>query len=120
MKTELNGDWLGYAKRFRLPSIKTFIYPLKTAGIIFIVGAILTTLLHFIPNATILKVHLHFAVLMVAIYFYIKVHYRQFWDIVLEESKGLFADLLMWLYYVVICLISITPTFYGLVTTMNR
>lgn len=34
MKTEIQGDFWGYARRFKLPSSKSFKYPLKSAGII--------------------------------------------------------------------------------------
>ena len=37
MKTEIQGDFLGYACRFRLPSSKCFAFPLKSAAIVFLV-----------------------------------------------------------------------------------
>ena len=43
--------------------------------------------------------------------FYVKVLYKDFWNVVLEESKGLFADLLMWVYYFAVCAVSLAPSF---------
>ena len=44
MRTEINGDFNGYVQRFRLPSSKCFIMPLKQVGIIFLIEMILTGL----------------------------------------------------------------------------
>ena len=41
--------------------------------------------------------------------YYIKVLYKEFWNYVLVESLGFFADLLMWLYYFVLTIISLSP-----------
>jgi hypothetical protein len=43
--------------------------------------------------------------------YYIGVLKNDFWNIVLEESKGLFADLIMWVYYIVLCVTSLLPAF---------
>ena len=39
----------------------------------------------------------------------VKVLYKDFWNVVLEESKGFFADLIMWVYYFVVCALSLAP-----------
>jgi hypothetical protein len=41
--------------------------------------------------------------------FYVKVLYKDFWNVVLEESKGFFADFIMWVYYFVVCALSLAP-----------
>ena len=111
MNTEINGNWGAYIKRFQLPSKKCFIYPLKSALIIFS-AQLVVSMVYFLPILPFAKFLILFIALMTSIGYYMKVQYREFWNIVLEESKGLFADLLMWLYYILICLISILPTLF--------
>jgi len=110
MKTEINGDFKGYVTRFKMPSLNCFIYPLKSAGIIFIIQLVLSGLFYAIGTSKATFFILLMQVLLM-IGYYIGVHYKQFWNVVLEESKGLFADLLMWLYYIIICVISLMPSF---------
>ena len=68
---------------------------------------------------SLLKIVPVFAAMMLAVSFYIKVHYRLFWNIVLVDSKGLVPDLLMWLYYILIGLISISPSYIALIHFMS-
>lgn len=119
MKTEINGDFIGYMKRFKMPSGKAFLYPLKTMMIAFAAQILLVLILWFIPLQPILKIVPVFAAMMFAVSFYIKIHYKLFWNIVLEESKGLIPDLLMWLYYILIGLISISPSYIALIHFMS-
>lgn len=114
MNTEINGNWGAYIKRFQLPSKKCFIYPLKSALIIFSAQLVVSTV-YFLPIVPFAKFLILFFVLMTSVFFYIKVHYLEFWNKVLEESKGFFADLIMWIYYIVICIISICPTFLAII-----
>ena len=119
MKTEIKGDFIGYMKRFKMPSGKAFLYPLKTMLIAFVVQLIVVLILWFIPLRPLLKIVPIFAFMMFTVSFYIKVHYKLFWNVVLEESKGLIPDLLMWLYYIVIGMISISPSYIGLIHFMS-
>lgn len=109
MKTEIKGDFWGYARRFKLPSSKSFKYPLKSAGIILAVQLVtvgLLSLCGFKPATAII-------LLMECLFligYYVKVLYEDFWNVVLEESKGLFADIIMWVYYFAVCAVSLVPS----------
>lgn len=108
MRTEINGDFKGYIQRFRLPSSKCFIMPLKQVGIIFLIEMILTGLFLLIGiNKITIIVMLLQCMFMVG--YYVTVLKDDFWNIVLEDSKGLFADLLMWTYYITLCVVSLSP-----------
>lgn len=48
---------------------------------------------------------------MLMIGYYIGVLKKDFWNIALEESKGLFADVFMWIYYILLCVLSLLPAF---------
>lgn len=111
MKTEINGDFKGYLTRFKLPSAKCFKMPLKNFGIIFLIEAALcgVFLLIGINRATLL-IMLMQSLLMVG--YNVGVLKDDFWNIVLEESKGLFADMLMWIYYIILCVFSLIPAFF--------
>lgn len=110
MKTEIQGDFKGYVLRFKMPSRRSFTLPLKSAGFIFLLDIILSSILLLlgIPN---LSFVLSVLLCMIAIGYYIGVLYKDFWNVVLEESRGLLADLIMWVYYILICTISLLPTF---------
>lgn len=41
MKTEIQGDFIGYFLRFKMPSTRCFSMPLKSAGLIFLLSGIL-------------------------------------------------------------------------------
>lgn len=100
MKTEINGDRKAYVKRFRLPGKKIWLMPLKWFGIslavqiVAIIMAINTNVLPIIVSSMINGTFLYVAG-------------KEFWNVVLEESKGLWADLLMWLYYTLLFAITI-------------
>lgn len=85
MKTEINGDFKGYVTRFKMPSLNCFIYPLKSAGIIFIIQLVLSGLFYAIGTSKATFFILLMQVLLM-IGYYIGVHYKQFWNVVLEES----------------------------------
>ena len=108
MRTEINGNIKGYIQRFRLPSSKCFTMPLKQVGIISLIEMILTGLflLVGISKVTIIIILIQ-SLFMVS--YYVTVLKDDFWNIVLEDSKGLLADLLMWIYYIALCVISLFP-----------
>lgn len=108
MKTEIQGDFMGYVMRFKLPSAGCFLAPLKSAGAIFLAELVLSGVLYFVGVET-WSLVVSLLLCMVAIGYYVGVLYKAFWNIVLEESKGLFADMFMWIYYIVICAISLSP-----------
>lgn len=110
MKTEIQGDFIGYACRFRLPSAKCFAFPLKSAAIVFLVQLVSAVLFGLIGFSAATAIILLLECLFM-IGFYVKVLYMDFWNVVLEESKGLFADLLMWVYYFAVCAVSLAPSF---------
>ena len=108
MKTEIQGDVCGYITRFKLPSARCFKMPLKSAAIACLVltaSAVWLGLIGF-SGATAIIVLLE---CLFMIGFYVKVLYKDFWNVVLEESKGFFADLIMWVYYFVVCALSLVP-----------
>ena len=108
MNTEIQGDFKGYVCRFKLPSAKCFAFPLKSAAIAFIIQAITAVLLGIISIGPATAIILLMECLFL-IGFYVKVLYKDFWNVVLEESKGFFADLIMWVYYFLICELTLTP-----------
>lgn len=108
MKTEIQGNFKDYALRFKMPSKKCFLMPLKSAGIILLFETIFSGTL-FIMGLNTLSIVLSLMVCMLAIGYYIKVLYKRFWNVVLEESKGLIPDAIMWLYYMLICAVSLSP-----------
>lgn len=110
MKTEIQGDFKGYFLRFKMPSKRCFSMPLKSAGLIFLFELVLSGILILLGIKT-WSIVLSLMVCMMAIGYYIGVLYKDFWNIVLEESKGFFADVLMWIYYMAICAISLSPAF---------
>ena len=108
MNTEIQGDIKGYLSRFKMPSKRCFSMPLKSAGLILLLELVLSGTLMLIGIKT-WSVVLTLIVCMMAVGYYIGVLYKDFWNIVLEESKGFFADVLMWIYYMAICAISLLP-----------
>lgn len=109
MATEIRGDLKGYLRRFELPSLKCFMMPLKSVSIIFIIELILSIafIIIGVSKGTNLIMLLQ-CMLMVG--YYIGVLKNDFWNIVLEESKGFLADLIMWIYYIIVCIISLSPS----------
>ena len=108
MKTEIQGDFMGYFLRFKMPSKRCFSMPLKSVGLISPVRV------SIICNTYIVGVKTWSIVLslvcMMAIGYYIGVLYKDFWNIVLEDSNVFFADVFMW-NYMAICAISLSPAF---------
>ena len=84
--------------------------PLKSVGLIFGVECLLASLLMLIGIQG-WGVVLMLVSCMMAIGYYIGVLYKDFWNIVLDESKGLFPDMVMWVYYMVLFAISLSPAF---------
>ena len=84
--------------------------PLKSAGLIFGIEFVLACVLMLI-GIKVWGVVLMLASCMLAIGYYIGVLYKDFWNIVLDESKGLFPDMVMWVYYMVLFAISLSPAF---------
>ena len=110
MRTEIQGDFKGYFLRFKMPSQKCFRMPLKSAGLIFLFELVLSSMFIMLGIKT-CSIVLSLMVCMMAIGYYIEVLYKDFWNVVLEESKGFFADVFMWIYYMAICAISLSPAF---------
>lgn len=110
MKTEIQGDFKGYFLRFKMPSKECFSMPLKSASLIFLFEILLSGVLILIGLQT-WSVVFSLIICMLTIGYYIGVLYKDFWNIVLEESKGFFADVIMWIYYIVICALSLSPAF---------
>ncbi len=110
MKTEIQGDFIGYFLRFKMPSKECFSMPLKSAGLIFLFELILSGTLILLGIQT-WSIVLSLMVCIMAIGYYIGVLYKDFWNVVLEESKGFFADVIMWIYYMAICATSLIPAF---------
>ena len=108
MKTEIQGDFIGYVKRFKLPTAKCFSLPLKSALVIFLVTLISSCGL-WLFNAPKSGALFLIVECLAIVVFYIKILYKDFWNIVLEESKGLLPDIMMWIYYFAICIISMAP-----------
>lgn len=119
MKTEIDGNWLAYAKRCRFPGKKAFRLPLKHACILFLVQLVVAVVFVFLPLKPVVRLVPVFFVLFFALSYYIKVHWHTFWNVVLDDSKGLIPDFVMWLYYVVICLISILPSLAAMAYIMS-
>lgn len=109
MRTEIQGDFKGYLTRFKMPSSKCFKMPIKSCLIIFLIQLVFSISFYMIENAPILQVLLLLECMFMVSY-YIAVLYKDFWNVVLEESKGLFADGIMWLYYIVLCILSLSPS----------
>lgn len=108
MNTEVQGDFWGYVTRFKLPSAKCFKYPLKSALVVFLVQLATAGLLALISFSSATAIIMLLECLLM-IGYYVKVLYKDFWNVVLEESKGLFADLLMWVYYFAVCALTLAP-----------
>lgn len=108
MKTEIQGDFLGYLGRFKMPSAQCFKFPLKSAAIVFLVQLVSAVLFGLIGLSAATAIIMLIECLFM-IGFYVKVLYKDFWNVVLEESKGFFADLFMWVYYFVVCALTLTP-----------
>ena len=110
MKTEIQGDFKGYIFRCKFPSKSCFSKPLKSAGIILLIELILAGVL-MLFNAQLFSVVIMLMSCLLAIGYYIGVLYKDFWNIVLEESKGFLPDVIMWIYYMILCGISLLPAF---------
>ena len=104
MKTEINGDWKAYSKRFGLPPRKVILGPLKNFGICFAVQCIACALA-CVTHVLILFVS---SLIIGAVLYAV---YKYFWEVVLEESKGLWADTLMWIYYLLLSAITLLIPF---------
>lgn len=110
MKTEIQGDFKGYFLRCKFPTKRCFSMPLKSAGIILLTELILAGILMLIGNQ-IPAVIIMLISCLLAVGYYIGVLYKDFWNIALEESKGFLPDVIMWIYYMTVCAISLFPAF---------
>jgi hypothetical protein len=100
MKTEINNDWKGYLSRFKMPSTKALLWPLKYVAICLPIQAICCYL------ATISNVLMLVMSSMIMVVFLYAV-FRHLWEVVLEEAKGFWADAMMWLYYIAIVFVTL-------------
>ena len=110
MKTEIQGDFKGYFFRCKFPGKKCFSMPLKSAGIIFLLELVMSSVLVLIAPINV-DIVLMLISCMLAVGYYIGVLYKDFWNIVLDESKGFLPDMMMWIYYMAVCAISLSPSF---------
>lgn len=100
MKTEINNDWKGYLRRFKMPSTKALLWPLKYIAICLPIQAVccylatLSNVLLLIMSSLIILVFLFAA-------------FRHLWDLMLDEAKGFWADALMWIYYIAIVFVTL-------------
>ena len=100
MKTEINNDWKGYLTRFKMPSTKTLIWPLKYVAICLPIQVI-CGYLATISNVLMLAM----SSMIMAVFLYAA--FRHLWNVMLEEAKGFWADTLMWLYYIAIVFVTL-------------
>ena len=98
MRTEINGDWIGYLKRFKLPPLETFKTPLLRFFICFLCQSLIagvSYLLYNVYNAQI-AIWLLPCVSSSVMITFLYALFKDFWNSVLVEAKGFFADLMMW------------------------
>ncbi len=107
--SEINGDWKGYLKRFQMPCKKTLRLPLFRMTLVFLFQLPMALLCWYYHEVGFPIILLALVTVMGILSYYIKVLYKEFWNYVLVESLGFFADLLMWLYYFVLTIISLSP-----------
>jgi hypothetical protein len=100
MKTEINNDWKGYLSRFKMPSTKALLWPLKYVAICLPIQAI-CCYLAAISNGLLLVMS---SMIMVVFLYAV---FKHLWEVVLEEAKGFWADALMWLYYIAIVFVTL-------------
>lgn len=110
MKTEFQGDFKGYFFRCKFPGKRCFSMPLKSAGFIFLIELVMSCVCILIASSNVVVVLMLISCLL-AIGYYIGVLYKDFWNIVLNESKGFLPDMMMWVYYMTVCAISLLPAF---------
>lgn len=94
MKTEINNDWKGYFTRFKMPSIKALLWPLKYVAICLPIQVICC---YLATISNVIMVVMSSFLMMVFLY----AAFKHLWNVILEEAKGFWADILMWLYYIV-------------------
>jgi len=112
MQTEINGDWKGYLHRFKLPEKKVVLLPLKRFGICLMIQVVLGTVAVGLAHSCASKggMLLWLVVSSMIIGAYLYAVYKEFWTVVLEAAKGFWADLLMWVYYIVCsAMITVVP-----------
>ena len=104
MKTEINNDWKGYFSRFKMPSTKALLGPLKYVAIYLPVQAICC---YLAAISNVLMLGMSSMIMVVFLY----AVFRHLWEVVLEEAKGFWADALMWLYYLALIAITVVLPF---------
>ena len=107
--SEINGDWKGYLKRFQMPCKKTLRLPLFRMTICFMLQLPIVFICWYYREFGFPIILLVLTTTLGIISYYIKVLYKEFWNYVLVESLGFFADLLMWFYYFVLTVLSLSP-----------
>ena len=107
--SEINGDWKGYLKRFQMPCKQTLRLPLFRMTICFLLQLPIVFICWYYKEIGFPMILLAMATTLGILTYYIKVLYKEFWNYVLVESLGFFADLLMWLYYLALTIISLSP-----------
>lgn len=106
---EINGDWKGYLKRFQMPSKATLRLPLFRMTICFLLQLPIVFICWYYREVGFPIVLLAMVTILGILSYYIKILYKEFWNYVLVESLGFFADLLMWFYYFILTILSLLP-----------
>ena len=109
METEIKGDWKGYLKRFHLPDIRIFKGPLLGFGVCLLLQVVFSVIACCISTSQPLSGNAWILIcvssLIIGTFLY--AIFRNFWNVILEESKGFWADVLMWVLYIILTLVSV-------------
>ena len=106
---EINGDWKAYLKRFQMPCKSTLRLPLFRMTICFLLQLPIVFICWYYKEVGFPIIFLAMVTILGILSYYIKILYKEFWNYVLVESLGFFADLLMWLYYFILTVLSLLP-----------
>lgn len=114
MKAGREVPFCTYISRCRFPSAKAFVFPLRSAAIIFAVQLLLLLIFQITDANPIVQLLAFVFTFTFSVSYYVKFNASEFWNKVLEESLGLFPDFIMWCYYILIAVISVAPGIVGL------